>query len=402
LASKSIVVSSTAGRMVAASGAGDLLDEIRAEWRAKDLITRVERLLPVDPSSACQRLLNAAIHDLRDKIIIAGLDVASAAADQHKLPSIKKADDVYDLSTTYTLDLAYRIGIIGRPDWRRLKRAYDIRKDLEHEDDQYEAGIEDCVYVFRTCIDIVLSKDPIAPLKVGDVKDIIESPSHITLSTDLVSDYESAPDLRQIEIYKFLISTSEDSKKPDIVRQNAIEALRSLRSHTRKAALADVGSYIQEKHRGRDLKTEDMKIAAAGGFSAYLKQSKVKDYLQGFINEIRKIGYHWKRYDEHRKIFDDLEDIGNAEVFPPALRQDLVEWMVLCYIGEPGGYGVGIYRPVFYSNSAAPKIERIFRDLGNDLHDDLEAAAKTKLVKAAITDPHIARRLEKLRDFTVE
>jgi hypothetical protein len=400
--SKSLVVSTTSGQMVAASGADALLAEIRAEWRAKDLIARVERLLPVDPSSACQRLLNAAIHDLRDKIIIAGLDVAEAAADLNRLPTIKKAEDVLDLSTTYTLDLAYRMGIISRPDWRRLKRAYDIRKDLEHEDDQYEAGIEDCVYVFRTCIEIVLSKDPIAPLKVVDVKDIIESPSHVTLSTDTISDYESAPDLRQVEIYKLLVSTAGDDKKPDIVRQNAIEALRSLRPNTRKAALAEIGTHIQEKLKTRDVKTEDMKIAAAGGFSAYLKQSKVKDYLNGFLKEIKRIGYDWRKYEDHRKIFDDLEDIGGADVFPKSLRSELVEWIVLCYIGEPGGYGIGAQRPVFYSNSAAPKIEGIFKNLGNELADDLESAAKTKFVKAATTNPHIARRLEKLRDLTSE
>ncbi|MER5347841.1 hypothetical protein ABT030_47845 [Streptomyces mirabilis] len=38
----------------------------------KGLIERVRRLLPVDPSSACQRLLNAAVQDLREKVQIAG------------------------------------------------------------------------------------------------------------------------------------------------------------------------------------------------------------------------------------------------------------------------------------------------------------------------------------------
>ena len=40
------------------------------------------------------------------------------------------------------------IGILNRPEWRRLQRAYEIRKDLEHEDDQYEAQPEDCFYIF--------------------------------------------------------------------------------------------------------------------------------------------------------------------------------------------------------------------------------------------------------------
>jgi hypothetical protein len=70
-----------------------------------------------------------------------------------------------------------------------LKRAYDIRKDLEHEDDQYEAGVEDCVYLFRTCIEIVLSKDPISPIKVVEFKDIVESPSRVRLSPETVEEF---------------------------------------------------------------------------------------------------------------------------------------------------------------------------------------------------------------------
>ena len=55
-----------------------------------------------------------------------------------------------------------------------MHRCYEIRRDLEHEDDEYEAGIEDCVYMFRTCIDVVLSRDPVELLRVTDVKEIIE------------------------------------------------------------------------------------------------------------------------------------------------------------------------------------------------------------------------------------
>ena len=141
-----LVPTTTSVKMIVASGVEALLAQIRPEWQAKSLIQRVKDLLVVDPSSACQRLLNAAIHDLREKIIIAGLDVAQEAASLNGLPQAKKPEEVHEYSTTHTLDLTYHMGLISRPEWRRLKRAYDIRKDLEHEDDQYEAGVEDCVY----------------------------------------------------------------------------------------------------------------------------------------------------------------------------------------------------------------------------------------------------------------
>jgi hypothetical protein len=250
---KSLVLATPAAEMVLAAGVDVLLLQIRAEWRAKALIDRVKNILPVDPSSACQRLLNAAIHDLRDKIIIAGLDVAGQAATLYKLPSVAKPEDVFELSITHTLDLAYRMGLLSRPDWRRLKRAYDIRKDLEHEDDQYEAAVEDCVYVFRTCIDIVLSKDPISPIRVIDFKAIVESPNRVSPSSETVEEFAGAPDTRQVEICKFLISISRDSGKPDIVRQNAIEALRAVRPAIRRSAEAELGQHVQDLLKGQPI-----------------------------------------------------------------------------------------------------------------------------------------------------
>ena len=260
---KSLVPANPAAEMVIAAGVDGLLAQIRPEWQAKALIDRVKKILPVDPSSACQRLLNAAIHDLREKIIIAGLDVADQAASRYKhLPSVKKPEDVYELSATHTLDLANYMGLLNRPDWRRLKRAYDIRKDLEHEDDQYEAGVEDCVYVFRTCIDIVLSKDPIAPIKVVDFKDMIESPRRVTPSSETVEELAGAPDTRQVEICKFLVSVSRDSGRPDIVRQNAIDALRAIRPVVKRAAQAELGQHVQDMLKGRPIDLADAKIAA--------------------------------------------------------------------------------------------------------------------------------------------
>ena len=110
-----------------------LIDRIRPEWRSRKLIERVARLFRIDPSSACQRLLNAAIHDLRDKIIIAGIDIAKQAAADHKLPAVARPEDIMDhYSVQNVIDLSYRIGFINRPEWRRLRRCYEIRRDIKN------------------------------------------------------------------------------------------------------------------------------------------------------------------------------------------------------------------------------------------------------------------------------
>jgi hypothetical protein len=369
-----LIPTTTAAKMVAASGVDTLLAQVRPAWQAKSLIKRVKDPLVVDPSSACQRLLNAAIHDLREKIIIAGLDVAQDAASLNGLPQAKKPEEVQEYSTTHTLDLAYHMGLISRPDWRRLKRAYDIRKDLEHEDDQYEAGIEDCVYVFRTCIEIVLSRDPVSPVRVVDIKEIVESPKRVALSKEMLENFTSAPDKRQFEIAKFLIRASRDEKKPDIVRQNAIEALRSLRSIVRKSARAQIGQYMQEVLTTKAADLPDMKIAAAMGVTPYLKQSKVNQFFSDFHRRLVQVGHRWTSHDQHQKLLDDLEDVGELEVVPSEIRSKMVLWMVRCYIGEPGGYGMGYNRHVFYSNIAAPRIEDAFAKAGVLIEGDVKAA----------------------------
>ena len=85
-------------------------------------------------------------------------DIARQVA-AHKLWPVQRAEDVLDdYSTLNILDLAYRMGLLTRPEWKRIRRAYEIRPDLEHEDDEYEAGVEDCVYIFSACIETVLSR----------------------------------------------------------------------------------------------------------------------------------------------------------------------------------------------------------------------------------------------------
>ena len=69
-----------------------LLNQIRPVWQARSLIDRVKSLIPVDISSACQRLLNAAIHDLREKVLTAGIDIAQQIANDNKLPPIEKPE----------------------------------------------------------------------------------------------------------------------------------------------------------------------------------------------------------------------------------------------------------------------------------------------------------------------
>lgn len=387
--------------IIVASGADQLLAMIRPEWQAKGLIKRTKRLLSVDPSSACQRLMNAAVHDLRNKILIAGIDIAKEAANRFKLPSVTKEEDISEnYSTAKIIDLAYRIGVLSRTEWKKIRRCYDIRGDLEHEDEEYEAEIDDILYIFKNCIEIVLEKDPIEIIRVEDIAELIDEPSAPVVTGEIIEEYEHAPDVRQKDIVEHLINSAMNSKKPDIVRQNSMEILRQFQNLTKKKVLVELGSSIQDRYKKKALDLVVMKVAKAAGILPYLKQRKVKDFFEACYEEFRSVGYHWRQFDSHKKLFDDFEDIGGLEYCPVEPRKKLVLWMVLCYLGEPGGYGTyGRNRSVFYSDIAAPRIYQLFQDANRLIGTDFKMAKRDKKVKAAIGFAPISRRLENLEDL---
>jgi hypothetical protein len=57
----------------------------------------------------------------RQKILVAGLDIAAEAAAANKLPPVNRNEDILEAySTFHTLELAYRMGLLDRPEWKRL------------------------------------------------------------------------------------------------------------------------------------------------------------------------------------------------------------------------------------------------------------------------------------------
>jgi N-acyl-L-homoserine lactone synthetase len=294
------------------------------------------------------------------------------------------------------------MGLLTRPEWRRTRRAYEIRRDLEHEDEDYEADVEDILYVFKTSIEAILSREPVELLRIGDVQEVVNSDEPASPTAQFLKDYQSAPEPRQVEITAFLVDTATNSKNADIVRQNAVELLRSFEPLTKQQVKIEIGQIIQERiNRGR-LDLVVGKVAAAAGVLRYLKQRQVAQLFDFLVKRLEDVGYHWKESSQHGPSLDDIEDVGGLLVCPPDIRNRLVRWMTLCYLGEPGRYGTwGRNREVFYSDSASRRIARMLRAAGAKVKDDLESALNDKRARAAVSNRHIARRAEKLRDLSL-
>jgi hypothetical protein len=386
--------------IIEASGVNELLSQIRPHWQAKNLIQRVTKLLHVDPSSACQRLFNAAIHDLREKIIFAGVDIAGEAAKQHKLPLISSSENIENYSTLRMIDLAYRMGLLSRPDYRRILRAYDIRKDLEHEDDAYEAGVEDCVYIFRVCVDVVLSKDPIELIKLTDIKEIVESAEATTLNESLLEEFNHAPELRQLDIYKFLVSSSLNVELPDVVRHNCYMALYSIKSLAHNQVLITCAREFVQRIGKKGPSLIEARVAYGSGLLPYLKQAQIKDFYDSYFSEMNKVGYSWGAFNAHGELLRNLEEIGGLEYCPDDLLEKYVEWLVLCFIGSSGGRtSYGNIRSVFYSNIGAPISLKLLKVKSKGIPEMVsKLEGKSMSIKYAISDEHVARRFHSILD----
>lgn len=386
--------------LVKASEAPSLLSKVRPAWQAKNLITRVHRLLEVDPSSACQRLFNASIHDLREKMIIAGIDIAAEAARQNGLPPVTKAEDIENYATSKLIDLAYRIGLLSRPEWRRVSRCYEIRRDLEHEDDEYEAGVEDCVYIFKTCIEVILAVDPIHLLRVTDVKDVIEESSPTLPAESLREDFAGAPQSRQRDIFKFLVSIALDGGQPEVVQQNAFNFLSHLEPLTRSAVKLLLASHFQERVGREKLDRRHARVAVAAGVLPYLRQAQIADVFEEIYVRMDKVGTHWSSYQRHGELLRTFDEVNGLQYCPPKQRRKILRWLVYTYIGEPGGRTrFGNVRHVFYSNTAAPLIVDIMDESSLLIIDDLKALEFDREVIDKCANQHIARRFQNLLDL---
>jgi hypothetical protein len=394
------ILPSPTAELIQASEVPNLLMRIRPVWQAKDLIGRVKRLISVDPSSACQRLFNAAIHDLREKVTIAGLDIAGEAAKQFRLPAVNSVEDIENYSTAKLIDLTYRMGLLSRPDWRRMSRCYEIRRDLEYEDDEYEAGVEDCVYIFQTCISVVLSKDPIHLIRVTDVKEIVQQPSAATPAASLLEDYKHAPQPRQEEILKFLISVALDREQSDLVRQNAFTFLRHFSGTTQTQVKLSIASHLQSRMNTKGLDRGVIRVAFVTTTLPYLKQAHLQDFYSQIYDYINKTSYRWNAHASHGELLRSFQEVGGLLFCPPEPRLKILEWLMLAYIGEPGGRTTyGNIRNVFYSNTAVPIVEELISNSANVIKTDIQSLAKAPRIQRAVVNEHLQRRLDTLLDL---
>jgi hypothetical protein len=262
--------------------------------------------------------------------------------------------------------------------------------------------LEDCVYIFSTCVEVILSKDPIHLLRVTDIKALVEQPSAVVPSIALLEDYERAPQPRQEEICKFLISIALEKKQSDVVQQNAYAFLQSISPMTQNPVKLVLATHLQGKTNHGSIDTRLARVSIAAGVFPYLKQSHREQFFEGIFRKMEETGYHWGSYATHGELLRDFMELGGLEYCPESTRTKMLKWLVLLYVGEPGGRTTyGNIRHVYYSNAGAPLAAEIIERAGRIISEDLQSLAKDKKISALLENQHLSRRYDTLLDLIV-
>jgi hypothetical protein len=236
-------------------------------------------------------------------------------------------------------------------------------------------------------------------VKVTDFKELIEQASAVVPDRVFLEDFQNGPQPRQEEILKFLISQALDKSISDVVQQNAHTCITYLRPRTQAAVLARIGDYLQNK-AGRTIDTRMARVAQAAGVFPYLRQSARISFFEEFFSNMEKVGTRWNAHENHGDLLRSFIEVGGLENCPQGIRHAILKWLVITYVGTPGGRTqYGYVRHVFYSNSAEPLIKQIISKAVPVIQDDLKALRDDKDVNRVLCTDHISRRFEALIDL---
>jgi len=100
-------------------------------------------------------------------------------------------------------------------------------------------------------------------------------------------------------------------------------------------------------------------------------------------------------------ILDDFASAGGFTICPLGTERAIIRWMVEAYIGVPGRSGTfSRNRAVFFSDTAAPRIERLLQDAPPPIKGHITSIAKESSIRKLILVPEQQPRLDHLIEIT--
>ena len=248
---------------------------------------------------------------------------------------------------------------------------------------------------------MVLSRQPVQVIQIREIEEVVEGAGPVAASSDLVQDFTEAPEQRQSEIFQRLAFWSMDQSRPELVRSNCYRLLRQFEPLAPNPAKIGLAQQLEQRigRRAADLETAQVAIASGSFPFIHLRQQRL--ITSALIARFDAVKPHWSQHPHHGELLDDFQRAGGFAICPTGVDRRVARWFVEAYIGEPGRYGTwGRNRAVFYSDTAAPRIEKILDETNPSLAGNhFEYIANEEATRRLLQVPEQETRLRRLMEL---
>lgn len=336
---------------------------------------------------------NAVVHDIRIKIIHRSLDLFNKEMD--KLKDVKEYEDFQNNVTDYDLiEGAYKIGVL---DWEGRKLLQQARETRNIFDGHPKSSDPTLFKVFNMIVDCnryVLSQH--LPMPIIDIDQYIltmDGSDYNQIDIAVEQALSELPEVYKQELTNKLFGIYIKNNASTTLRANIEFSFPILWKLLSKEIRQQIGKrFDQLIVEGNAIKIERATdiLSFVEGFR-YVSEPSRRIIYEPLILELEENLDDWAIEGETMKT---LEHLGT--VIPSVLIDRLVKAMTLTYVGYKGT-SMYFSRQNFYSNSAAPRISRMFETFDiNAVDSFIKTIQENRTLKSRIQDKGQLNRLRSL------
>lgn len=339
---------------------------------------------------------NAVVHDIRMKIIHRSLDLFNK--EMKNLKDVKEYEDYQNFVTDFDLiEGAYKIGVLSWEGKKLIHQARETRNIFDGHPKSSDPTLFKVFNMIADCNRYVLSQH--FPIPVIDIDQYILTMDRANYNQNEMAVEQAMSELP--EIYKQELTNKLFGV---YIRDNASTTLRSntefafpilwkvLPKEIRKQIGSRFDQLIVEGDSDKIHWATNL-LSLVDGFR-YVTEPSRKVIYGPLIKELEDNLDNWT---EEGKAMRELERLGT--VVPTNLIERYVKAMTLTYVGYKGS-SFQFNRTDFYSNSAAPRISRIFETFDNTSIDVfIKTIREDQKLKSRITYRGQLDRLRSLGDI---
>ena len=347
--------------------------------------------------SAIGSYWNAVVDDLRRKIAHRSLDLFNKEVSPKR--EIKTYEDFQDHVTDYDLiEGAFKIGVIGWEAKKLLHQARETRNIFDGHPASSSPNIFKVLSMITDCNRYVLSQDyPVPIIEIDSYLSTMDSPSFAKNEIAIEQAFSDLPQIYKTELANKLYNSYLHDSSSTELRANIEFCLPILWAFLSKEDRLQIGKRVdKEIVNGDQIKIKkaiDFLSLTSNGLR-YISNASRRGIFEPAIKRLEENLDNWA---EEAKAVSYLERLGTS--IPEELLERYVTSLILTFVGRRGN-SLYYSRTDFYSDSAAPVIERLF-----DRFDDRTAEIFVDVIKTneairyRINYPPKLNRLRKLANI---